>query len=204
MHFIFDSTERKFREFYIERSADASSGQFGDNQECHLKGFLECSSLDFIPSPTDSLITVSLFGKDFLQTIDTADYISEVRITHSGRDGSFEGVYFVDMDYRQKDTSGYKCILIFVRTELQSSVSHFNFSNKTFKASISFPNHRVHFSFPNSNEDRLMRIYDVVGRETGQIEIPVGTEAYDILDNRFKSGYYFARLGNLGASFVVQ
>jgi len=61
----------------------------------------------------------------------------------------------------------------------------------------------IHFSFLLLTHSEPLLIYDILGREVKRIEIPSGVSEYSIPREQFRSGSYFARLGNMTASFVV-
>jgi hypothetical protein len=84
-----------------------------------------------------------------------------------------------------------------------NAVSESNFAQQNIKIFSKLLDNAIHFSFPTSDQPQPLLIYDILGREIKRIEIPSGVSEYSVPQGQLPSGYYFARLGNMGAKFMV-
>jgi hypothetical protein len=101
------------------------------------------------------------------------------------------------------DTSSYICEIVFLVNNFPSNVQSVKSDIPSLITSTSLPDHTIHFSFPSSDHRQQMTIYDILGREISRIEIPAGSSSYVMPSDCYPKGAFFARLGNLGAKFVV-
>jgi hypothetical protein len=108
-----------------------------------------------------------------------------------------------ELDSLINDTSKYSFSLALVSQKPINSVSFSKSINDCLTIFNSLPNHSVHFSFPAFVHTQPLFIYDIIGREVKRIEISSGVSEYSLSQGQLASGYYFARLGNLGAKFMV-
>jgi len=99
--------------------------------------------------------------------------------------------------------NNFHCYIKLGITQPINSVSQSKNNDQALIINTIIPDHSIYLSFPSSDHSETLAIYDVLGREVKRIEIPSGASEYDLARKQFASGYYFAQLGNLNASFIV-
>jgi hypothetical protein len=102
-----------------------------------------------------------------------------------------------------EDTTKYSCTLTLVLRKPASSIEVLNPTSEKFFSLISLFDQSYHFNIPVSNQLQIISFYDILGREIKRVDIPSGVSEYSIRQGELPSGYYFARLENMSAKFVV-
>jgi len=190
--FTLDSLEGNLKNFSINETIN--HGSFG-----YLSSTIQISSLNF--SIRDSLLIVDMNGETTKNNIANVKYENDGPVNNcANRSHWFTSVTF---DHLLDDTSQYKCSISLIITKPINSVQTLTSNNEALITSSIFSDHTTHFSFPSSDHPQPLIIFDILGREVKRIEIPSGVSEYSLQRDGFMSGYYFARLGNLGAKFVV-
>ncbi len=100
-------------------------------------------------------------------------------------------------------SSTYNGYLIFVVSDDTKSVSEKPINPLGIKISNDILSQSIYLSFPSLFNPQTLFIYDILGREAAREEISPGTTKYSIPSSKFRSGYYFARLGNMSGHFEV-
>jgi hypothetical protein len=192
--FLLDTTNKKLYDFKFgfsreELCACVVSGRSG--------GYA-FQSLDF-QAKGDTMVFVKEYGKKCKDDLDGADWsyekVLEPDLHHYIYD-RYELESLID------DTSKYSFSLVLVSQKPVNSISVTKPFNHSLEVSNSLPDHFIHLSI-SSDQSQTMIIYDLLGREIKRIEIPSGVSEYSIRQGELPSGYYFARLGNMSAKFVV-
>jgi hypothetical protein len=101
------------------------------------------------------------------------------------------------------DTLSYSCSLTFVYSKELNAVKEPISNNHEFTISTFLPNYSIRCLFSPTDHSQPLTIYDLLGREVKRIEIPSGLSEYSLPQGQLPSGYYFARLWNMGAKFMV-
>jgi hypothetical protein len=195
--FILDTTNKKLLNFSFSFSRDEPSGNTsGHFISAFRSGYFFFGSLDF-QSMGDTLISLTEYGKKCKEDLTAANWSYEMVAELNG--------YVYDryeLDSLINDTSKYSLSIALVSQKPINSVSSSKSVNDTLGVSYS-ANHSIHFLYPSSDHPQPLTIYDLLGREVKRIEIPSGVSEYSLPQGQLPSGYYFARLGNMGAKFMV-
>ena len=207
LSFLIDSIDSEIKNFTINSSDNdiytGSSSCLGSPYNSSVtntsSSYLRFSKMNYINSG-DSALSVSLSGVDCMNHIDTFNYFNYYTSSYYWRGDSKNCWNTYKSLYLIRDSSEASCSIIFSKIQ-KSSVP--NIDQIHFYVTWQLYDHTVHFSFPSFDHSQTISIYDILGREVKRIEIPSGVSEYRLQRDGFMSGYYFARLGNLNAKFVV-
>ncbi|MDP4220577.1 MAG: T9SS type A sorting domain-containing protein [Bacteroidota bacterium] len=167
-----------------------------------LEYHVQLSSMEY-SLINDSILVVNLRPDARKNRITSADYRYSFKRIVNASDQEY-----LDGESRSMvslpDSSVDSCSLRFIYRTLASSVSSQSRDPINLTVSIILPSAGLRFSFPGLEVMQHLQIYNLLGRAIKQIEIPAGTTEYTTPQFELPGGYYFARLGNMTAKFIVK
>ncbi len=188
--FILDSVGKKIRNLSYSYKKDIARGKA-------LNG-ANFSSID-ISFHGDSVISIGDSGISCMKNFLSANYIFQSQSVPgpaiSGEDDILDSV-------ETFDTASFKCLLTFKIIKPVNSVNIIQKEN-FLKISSVRSTKSINFTLPSSDHPQTLFIYDILGREAAREEISPGMAQYSLPSSKFRSGYYFARLGSLSGHFEV-
>jgi hypothetical protein len=198
LHCVIDTTTKTINDFSWSFLYDyeASSGYTRINQA------ISFIPLSYVTKP-DSSLEVNDTGAVCRTSISSVNYTS-VDYRQLDKQGGYTETGQV-LNSLIEDTSSYRC---FINISLYppkpvSAVCQCTYVTRIFMATVSLPDHSIHFSFPAADHPQQLSIYDILGREVSRVEIAAGSSSYQMTSTGYPKGTYFARLGMQTASFMV-
>ncbi|MEP7233707.1 MAG: hypothetical protein ABI778_00295 [Ignavibacteriota bacterium] len=189
INFIFDSAGSQLKNFQFMRYGSVPRGTDNFAIQFALLKFIWLS---------DSTFYVADSGKECMQTIESASY----HYYKSDNPPSTGYISISSDSLFRADTAAFRCNFSFQLFKAPSVSVRKTYIETNFYATFSSKN-ILTFSIPNYSSPQSLLIYDILGREISQIEIPAGSTSYRMSSAGYPKGTYFARLGSQTASFMI-
>lgn len=199
--YVVDTVDKRIKNFTIRRGIDTTYWEFAYHRTWHEKSLINFGDLSY-DILGDTLLFINLQGDVAMKSIDKFSYDYSGSESYTWRGDSYTRLrdeHFLNL---LRDSMLYDCEIQFSKYST-SVVNWVAIKHQTLIASTSLPDHTIHFSFPTCDHAQQMTIYDILGREVSRIEISAGSSSYAMSSVGYAKGTFFARLGNMGAKFVV-
>jgi hypothetical protein len=204
VHFILDTLHHVLRDFYSYNSyehQDQISGIPPGTNTYSIERSVLFTALEY-NIVQDTLLIVNCKGKDCMNRIKEISYSDKYE---EYRDYGRTHSDYIKETYSKTlyiDTASYSFTATFSVHGLARNVVH----ETVIPSRLEFSYQRsgeVQIKLPPANYLQTLTIYDILGKKNEQMDIPPGATQYSLSILHYKSGHYFARLGNMTGHFVV-